>query len=352
MKTLNNGETPDSAQEGSPAEPRKKKLWRRVSAVLAIVVLLLGTSGAWLVHTWGPQFGLYLFPPSPQRYADVALELMEQGYHADGAEWEAARERALETAEGADSYAGLHDVLAEAADAAGGNHTFFLTPQEAAEAVDESTDEFQAPTVTVDGGVATVVVPALGSVSEELQQRYADEAAADIAAAASQVCGWVIDLRDNTGGNMYPMLSGLSSLLPNGTAMQFRMASGAETAVSVQDDGVGMNGNSFISVEESPKITGQPIALLQSERTASSGEAVLTVFRGLDAVESFGEDSAGYTSGNSVYTLYDGAELVLTSSVYVDRDGVNLNEEPIRPDHSTDTADEDARAWLADADCG
>ncbi|WP_017582352.1 S41 family peptidase [Nocardiopsis valliformis] len=351
MKTLNEGETPDSVRAESPVNPRKK-LWRRVLAAIAIVVLLLGGGGVWLVHTYGPQFGVYLFPPSPQRYADVALELMERGYYADGAEWEAAREGVLEAAEGADSYADLHGVLAEAADAAGGSHTFFLTPGEAADRVGESTSEFRAPTVTVDGGVATVVVPELGSVSGELQQRYADEAAADIAAAAPEVCGWIIDLRENTGGNMYPMLSGLSSLLPNGAAMQFRMAAGTEMGVTVQDDGVGMNGNSVISVEETPKITDQPIALLQSERTASSGEAVLTVFRGLDSVESFGEDSAGYTSGNSVHTLYDGAELVLTSGVYVDRDGVNLNEEPIRPDHSTDAADEDARAWLADADCG
>lgn len=351
MKTLNDGETPDSVRAETPAKPRKRR-GRRVLAVLGIVVLLLGGSGVWLVHTWGPPFGVYLFPPSPQRYADIALEMMDQAYYADGAEWEAAQERVLETAGDADDYADLHGVLAEALDVAGGSHSFFLVPEEAAEYADESTADFRAPTVTVDGGVATVVVPDLGNVSEELQQRYADEAVADIAAAAPDACGWIIDLRDNTGGNMYPMLSGLSSLLPNGDAMQFRMASGAEMGVTVQDDGVGMHGNSMISVEETPKITDQPIALLQSERTASSAEAVLTAFRGLDSVESFGEDSAGYTSGNSVYTLYDGAELVLTNSVYVDRDGVNLNEEPIRPDHVTDAPEEDARRWLADADCG
>ncbi len=320
--------------------------------ITAAVVLLLGGSGGWLVHTYGPYFGFHLFPPSPQRYADVALDLMEQGYHADGTEWRDARERVLEAADGAEGYADLHGVLAEAADVAGGNHSFFLTPDEAVDSADSAATGFRAPAVTVDGSVATVVVPEIGSVSEELQQRYADVAAADVAAAAPDVCGWVIDLRDNTGGNMYPMLSGLSPLLPNGTAMHFRTAFGAEMDVTVQDDGVGMNGNSIISVEEAPKVTDQPIALLQSERTASSGEAVLTAFRGLDPVESFGSDSAGYTSGNTVHTLYDGAELVLTNSVYVDRDGVNLDEKPIRPDHPTDAAEDDARQWLADADCG
>jgi C-terminal processing protease CtpA/Prc len=150
---------------------------------------------------------------------------------------------------------------------------------------------------------------------------------------------------------MYPMLSGLSPLLPNGPAAHFRTASGTQMSMTVQDDGVGMHGNSVVSVAQTPKVTGQPIAVLQDELTASSGEAVLTAFRGLDPVASFGSDSAGYTSANTVYTLYDGAELVLTNSVYVDRDGVNLNEEPIRPDHPTDRAEEDAHQWLADTAC-
>jgi len=56
---------------------------------------------------------------------------------------------------------------------------------------------------------------------------------------------------------------------------------------------------------------------------------------GDDTVRSFGADRAGCTSANSVYPLYDGALLVLTDSTYVDREGVNLAEEPIVADHRT-----------------
>ncbi|PDP87251.1 hypothetical protein CQJ94_12195 [Glycomyces fuscus] len=346
---MNDGGTGGQDHEEAQARPRRP--WRRALAVIAGAVVLLGGSGAWLAHTYGPQFGVYLVPPSPQRYADVALGLLAGGYYAEGAEWEAARAEVLEAAENADAYADLHGVLAEAVDAAGGDHSFFLTPEEAAAWTDTATSDFRAPTVTVDGSIATIVVPELGSVSEELQQRYADAAVAGIAEAAPDVCGWVVDLRGNTGGNMYPMLSGLSPLLPNGPAMHFRTASGTQTSVTVQDDGVGMHGSSVVSVAQTPKATGRPIAVLQDELTASSGEAVLTAFRGLDQVASFGSESAGYTSANSVHTLYDGAELVLTNSVYVDRDGVNLDEEPISPDHPTDEAEEDALRWLADTAC-
>uniref|UniRef100_UPI000AE28285 S41 family peptidase n=1 Tax=Nocardiopsis listeri TaxID=53440 RepID=UPI000AE28285 len=95
------------------------------------------------------------------------------------------------------------------------------------------------------------------------------------------------------------------------------------------------------------------IAVLQDDMTGSSGEAVVTAFRGLDGVESFSVPSAGYTSGNAVHRLHDGAMLAMTTSVYVDRDGVSLDEKPIRPDHETsaEAAEETALEWLADQGC-
>ncbi|OJX94320.1 MAG: hypothetical protein BGO96_15565 [Micrococcales bacterium 73-15] len=74
---------------------------------------------------------------------------------------------------------------------------------------------------------------------------------------------------------------------------------------------------------------------------------VLTAFRGLDGVASFGADSAGLTSGNVATPLADGA-------LIVDRAGVNLDNQPIAPGHVVGTlyADRDAREWLATQGCG
>ncbi|MBS3695697.1 S41 family peptidase [Rhodococcus qingshengii] len=153
-----------------------------------------------------------------------------------------------------------------------------------------------------------MTVPAVGPVSSEMQQRYAHAAADGIAGAAATTCARIVDLRGNTGGTMYPMLTGLATLLPNGTAMTFR----TREAVDIADDGAGID-DVVVPIEGMPKVAGQPIAVLQDGDTASSGEAVLTAFRGLDNVRSFGSDSAGYSSANSVHPLYDGVRLVLTT---------------------------------------
>lgn len=235
--------------------PRRRRPLLIVLAVLAALVILLGGVGLWAVHTLGPRYGLYLTPPSPQRYAQLALEDLDRALYADGPEWEA-------------------------------------------------TTDFTAPSVETADGVTTLTVPALGSVSEDLQMQYAAAAATGIDDAARGTCGWIIDLRGNTGGNMYPMLSGLAPLLPD-------------------------------------------------DMTASSGEAVLTAFRGVDGTRTFGADSAGYTSGNSIHLQYDGAQMVLTNSVYVDREGTSLEEQPIPADDpvAPEDAEQAAAEWLAEQGC-
>ncbi len=152
---------------------------------------------------------------------------------------------------------------------------------------------------------------------------------------------------------MYPMLSGIAPLLPNGPAMSFRPRTGSAVDVMVHDNGAGMGGEAEIKIDATTKITDQPVAVLFNDMTASSREAVATAFRGLPNAASFGTPTAGYTSANSVHRLPDGAVLVLTGAVYVDRAGVDLAEQPMPPDHPT-TAEEAptaALAWLRERGC-
>lgn len=334
-----------------PSSARSRRRRRAWTAAAAVVLVVAGAA-VWGVGRYGPRFGVYLVPPSPQRYADVALDLMSGGYAADGPAWEAAQEAVRAAAAQADDVADLHAVLAEAVRVAGGPHSAFLTPDEAA-ASQTAADEAPGPTVTTTGGVTTLVLPELAGGSPRTQQRYADILADGIAAAAPATCGWVVDLRGNTGGTMYPMLSGVSALLPDGPALFFSDRHGRTTAqVTVQEDGAGLNGRTTTRVRATPGVSGA-VAVLQDERTASSGEVVLTAFRGLDHVATFGAPSAGYTSANTPYRLYDGAELVVTESVYVDRDGVVLDEVPLPAAHPTAGPDAEAagRAWLAEQGC-
>ncbi len=342
------------ADAAQPASRRRRRIVKRFGIGAGIAALLLGGGGLAAVNAYGPHFGFYLLPPSPQRYVDIALELLDTGYYAHGDDWTTERARVKAATASTSDYAVIHAELKRAAKVAGGKHSFLLTPAETKDAESSSAKEFTSATVASQGGVTTVTLPEVGFVSNELTQKYADAAASGIKAAAPSTCGWIVDLRGNTGGTMYPMLSGVSALLPNGPAMTFRDFSGKGYPVTINADGVEMvAGLANPKVDAGPKVTGKPIAVLLDGETASSGEAVATAFRGLLGVESFGAPTAGYTSANSPVRLYDGATLVLTGSVYVDRTGASLDELPITPDHVVAPADAPAaaQAWLASKGC-
>ena len=151
----------------------------------------------------------------------------------------------------------------------------------------------------------------------------------------------LVDLRDNTGGNMYPMLAGLSSLLPDEDLFQFVEKNGSKSAVSRSDvlQQLGLDQTD----EKAKKV---PIAVLTNERTGSSGEMTVLAFKGLENVKIFGQPTASYTTGNNYYQLYDGAVLLLTTSSILDRTGKLYENEAIQPDVLTDQPLEEAESWL------
>ena len=153
--------------------------------------------------------------------------------------------------------------------------------------------------------------------------------------------GVIIDLRDNSGGNMYPMLAAVSPLIPDGIFIRFK----------------GRKSNQPISLEYVEKSEGVrsykfkmpdtlPIALLTNEWTASSGEATLLAFRGLKNARTFGSSTAGYASANIPFQLSDGYTMVLTISQDVARTGEVFCDDPIAPDVQTGAPLEDALAWI------
>lgn len=319
---------------------------------IAVLVIAAALAAALVI---GPRMGLWLIPPSPQRYADTALDLMDAGYYADSPTWIQARADAVDATRNAETLADTYPALEAAAAVAGGKHSSFRSPERARGNDADATAEFVAPTLVSSEGVTTIAVPELGGVSTELQQQYADAAAHGIADAASATCGWIVDLRQNRGGTMYPMLAGVAPLLPDGTALEFETVGGTRTPATLTEGGIAVgSGSPALATSVRTKVTGQDVAVLQDEMTASSGEAVLTAFRGLPGVETFGTPSAGYASANQVFDLYDGARLMLTTAAYVDRNGVVLPEAPLAPDHTTTAADAPGAAaeWLRQGSCG
>ncbi|MFZ4262624.1 S41 family peptidase [Sphingobacterium sp. HJSM2_6] len=163
--------------------------------------------------------------------------------------------------------------------------------------------------------IAYVKVPRFGSLHAESEQAYADtlnKIVLDLMKSGPK--GWIVDLSENSGGNMYPMIAGLYALIGDGKVLSFENKQGSNSLY--------MNKGQFGRVKLSKiteQIASQKIACLMSQMTASSGEMTLISLLGKPNTKSFGYPTAGLTSANSFVELSDGSALSLAGSYVRDR---------------------------------
>ncbi len=153
--------------------------------------------------------------------------------------------------------------------------------------------------------------------------------------------GWLVDLRGNDGGNMWPMLAGLGPLLGEGDLGSFQVPHGGSGTWFLKDGRIysrGSNGEAVMSRIPASRVTSADlpwVAVLFDRGTSSSGEAVAISFAGRQRARSFGEQSAGFSTSNSRIPMSDGAALFLCTSVEADRTGrrypVGLDPDTVLP---------------------
>lgn len=323
-----------------------KKVLLALGGVVVTIALLLAAAA----YTWGPTLSAqmtgqarFLGKDSPQRYARTVLDLSEtMGIYGDSPEFATARAEAEEAAQYAQHQYELLEVLDQAVRAAGGKHSRLFYPGDSQSG--EDTTAAEQANVTTSGGIALADVPGVGR--EDNVQEYADTLARGLAEARdSGACGAIVDLRGNYGGDMGPMVAGLSSLLPDGTVLEFENRMNT-TQVTVDGNAVRGGGT---PLETTGGKWEAPTAVLVDGTTASSGEATMLAFRGLETSRSFGEPTAGFASANMVYDFPDSSLLMLTVAKDKARTGEVFAEDPIVPDTRTASADEaldEAKGWL------
>lgn len=265
------------------------------------------------------------------QYVRKAVRLMDKNaIYAQGPEWEQARQEAL--AAHPQSLAEAQEVVLQAGKVAGGKHTTLLT---SGEVTHNDTSAWEMPTVELlEGDIAYIKLPPFSGNADE-GVRYAHTV---LDAVPDRLNGVVIDLRDNRGGNMYPMIAAVHRFLPDDGLLKFRMR---RQTMDINLDYV------LRTAAVGRQATIEcPVALLTNEWTGSSGEAVLLCFRGLENARTFGSPTAGYASCNSLYPLLGGSQLVLTIGEDIARTGEAFCDDPIAPDFLTDTPLETALQTL------
>ncbi|MFE0023646.1 S41 family peptidase [Amycolatopsis sp. NPDC059021] len=316
----------------------------RVLGLLLSVALVAGLAGA--APTDRPV-------PAVYAYLDDAIALMRKNaLDRDRVDWPVVRANALRMAGDATTTADTYPAIEYVIGALGNRHTFLIRP-----------GAMPAPAASVirvpsgrrvDDRVALIAVPGF-QADPAGERRYVEEGVAamrQLDSAAS--CGWIVDLRGDDGGAMWPMLTVLAPLLGDGTLGAFVSPDGTRTAWSVRDGRAELGGEGMTEERNPVRLSHPrpPVAVLTSGDTASSGEATLIAFRGQDNVRSFGRATGGYATGNETYSFADGAQLLLTTVRNADRTGRVYDGRPIAPDQLSPVkappgeAVEAARTWL------
>lgn len=155
-------------------------------------------------------------------------------------------------------------------------------------------------------------------------------------------CGWIIDLRRNSGGDIWSYIAAIGPILGEGEVGGFVFLDGRSEPWKYDDRKVFWGKEErFESLVEGSiyrlKHAMPPVALLTSRATMAAGELAVVTFQGRVNVHIFGEPTGG-TPFLSYWTgLSDGAWVGVSGAFSIDRtgriyDGSIIPDEPVKID--------------------
>ncbi|SPE22403.1 Peptidase S41 (fragment) [Candidatus Sulfopaludibacter sp. SbA3] len=206
--------------------------------------------------------------------------------------------------------------------------------------------------------IAQIVIPMFSGPDLDAFATRIQAVIADL--AAKKPCGWIVDLRGNGGGNIWPMMAGVGPILGEGEPGGVMY--GATTNKWFYEEGKAGSREDkhdpyYAKTNGEPvKLNGTPpVAVLIDRETGSSGEGIAVAFRGRPDTRFFGEATFGAATSTFPIKLSDGAQIYLVTGVMVDRHGAEYPlgikpDQEILSDLSITTNDPVIRAasdWLS-----
>ena len=187
-----------------------------------------------------------------------------------------------------------------------------------------------------DGNAATT------QFAESIQRALRDADRAGLA-------GWIVDLRGNLGGNMWPMIAGVGPLLGEGI-IGYIVYNDRDYEREYRD-GAALSLGEVFAHAEAPYALLKPqprVAVLTDGTVASAGEAIVVFFKGRPETQSFGTPTCGHHHLTQGFRATDGASLFVVTAQSADRMKRKYGG-PIEPDQIVSDpgqAVDRAVAWL------
>ena len=322
----------------------------KLSHTILVLALIMSTNAA------GQTPSVKDPTPVAKAYLQAALEVMQtNSLRKKSVDWNHVRQKALKAAAGAevpaDTYEAIRVALRELRDSRASlelskeqrdlensrrptklDPNRFLIPRPPSAAEVQRGPEGYLHRI---GGqtVARVIVPAYDSTessASDLRATQLQKVIADLGAA--NPCGWIIDLRGNTSYDLWSIMAGMGPLLGDVMVGGFRDADGNLVKWFYREGKSGIR--DLLGAEHNlASVTGQPyrtkgtavLAVLIDRKTTNAAGAFAITMRGRPMTRFFGEQISN-TSATERFALSDGANLVLTIGVYVDRAGSEYAE--------------------------
>lgn len=280
---------------------------------------------------------------------DAAIKIIrDNALHSSSIDWNAEVSKLHGQVDKDDWSVDIYPLIRQLLASLQDHHSHLLSPADAAATRSPTTMSLLPRVEQRPEGIGYIALPGFISSEKHQVDAYEESALTGMSHVADSVkAGWIIDLRNDTGGNMWPMLVALSPFLGDGPLGYFKGSFGLSEPWKVHP--------TERQSKASFDFNTVPVAVLIGPHTASAGEAVVIALHGRPHTRFFGAPTAGVPTGNQAFQLPDGAEIALTTSVELDRFQKEYDG-PIQPDviadpttSSTPGADSElaaARKWL------
>jgi len=269
--------------------------------------------------------------------SEIVSVLQREWLFRDRMEWMAFRQRVFEKAGAAQTIPETHDAIRLALTMLGDRHTWYrpptgeliYNPQSPTQSTGECTP---APLVTPEiptdvGYVRIQITPQTPPAAIQEALRSGDR--------GERLVGWIVDLRNSRGGNMWPALVGIGSLLGDGVAGFFVDARNQATPWGYTGgsawEGQPEKDAAFLEKPYTMARANPRVTILTDIGVASSGEAIAIAFRGRPNTRSFGTPTCGLSTAVSGFPLKSGGVIGVMTSVMADRTRRQYGG-PVEPD--------------------
>ena len=324
--------------------------------------MLAAAAMSWLLVACGSTSGATHPAVTPRAYLDQAIGTIRRvAVYVPAGGWPAVIAHAQEMIVGVTSLGGTYPAIEYVIgqlNNAGDEHALFLNSFSAKLFFGSANaGRTIPPTVSlVTPRIGLIALPSITSAPNSSDARNYERQALNRIShleISRRPCGWIVDLRDDPGGDDVPMLLSVGPIVGSGRVLGFRNDRGLTSYVSYRNGvlaGAGETSRSPLFI--SNFMPAPPVAILIGSSTISAGEAVAIAFRGRPNTRSFGEVTSGATGSPQSYDMPDGAVIRVSVARDVDRFG-NTYDLGVVPDVSISFAAgsgavvEAANKWLS-----